>query len=455
MKKFIEQWRMCEQVIGSQPDDDGGGTSLWQYTGTQINPITGDADLLVQRLANSVISEFETVLAGSVGDNQEHIHRVGLLNFPHTLYHEIAPGVDSGPAFLKSFVKHENQANFSYWIAYHSNVDPKIWTVMNLGDYDAPPDFSNLNFWVNETGETVIDFFQDALGGETLRSKISDTSSELRISAFNRRVLSFEAEEIIIPLNNAFRADLDVFPDTPNYRTIVGAINYNFESIAALPAPGQANTSSNEGGGEGLALAKVGVNLPQKTLVAGANITLTPGAQILTIAAASGNASLTTVETFNVGETSANSFLTGTTPSGALTTLAVVPMGNITVNNMACWIAQNYLGGTLGLAIYSRTGLRIAYTLQVAASIGLNVIPLIAGVALTGNQGYYFALSSDINSIGPLSLQNNYNPPSPSPPLSFYVPSVNVLDPTGFPPDISGYFGSLGSAQKYWMAAYT
>lgn len=46
---------------------------------------------------------------------------------------------------------------------------------------------------------------------------------------------------------------------------------------------GEANTTSNVGGGEGLALAKSGVNLPFKTLVAGPNISFTPAAQTLTI----------------------------------------------------------------------------------------------------------------------------------------------------------------------------
>ncbi len=55
--------------------------------------------------------------------------------------------------------------------------------------------------------------------------------------------------------------------------------------VAPTETEGEANTSSNVGSGEGLALAKVGVNLPFKSLVAGANVTLTPGADTVTIAA--------------------------------------------------------------------------------------------------------------------------------------------------------------------------
>jgi hypothetical protein len=48
---------------------------------------------------------------------------------------------------------------------------------------------------------------------------------------------------------------------------------------------GENNTSSNSGGGDGLALPKVGVDLPFKSITAGANITLTPSATEIEIAA--------------------------------------------------------------------------------------------------------------------------------------------------------------------------
>lgn len=51
---------------------------------------------------------------------------------------------------------------------------------------------------------------------------------------------------------------------------------------------GEANTSSNSGAGEGLALAKVGVDLPFKSITAGANITLTGSATELEIASSGG-----------------------------------------------------------------------------------------------------------------------------------------------------------------------
>lgn len=56
---------------------------------------------------------------------------------------------------------------------------------------------------------------------------------------------------------------------------------------AQINLSGQANTSSNEGAGEGLALAKVGVNLPFKTLIAGTQVSFVSAADTLTINATS------------------------------------------------------------------------------------------------------------------------------------------------------------------------
>jgi hypothetical protein len=53
---------------------------------------------------------------------------------------------------------------------------------------------------------------------------------------------------------------------------------------------GEANTASNVGAGVGVFQAKSGVEFRFKTLVEGANVTLTPGSDTVTIAASGGGA---------------------------------------------------------------------------------------------------------------------------------------------------------------------
>lgn len=60
------------------------------------------------------------------------------------------------------------------------------------------------------------------------------------------------------------------------------------EITIAASAPGETNTASNLGAGSGVYASKSGVDLRFKSLVAGTNITLTPGANDITIAATSG-----------------------------------------------------------------------------------------------------------------------------------------------------------------------
>jgi hypothetical protein len=54
---------------------------------------------------------------------------------------------------------------------------------------------------------------------------------------------------------------------------------------------GEANTASNVGAGVGLYIGKTGVDLKFKTLVAGTNVSLTPGVDTVTISASGGGGS--------------------------------------------------------------------------------------------------------------------------------------------------------------------
>ncbi len=64
-------------------------------------------------------------------------------------------------------------------------------------------------------------------------------------------------------------------------------------TIAAAAASGEANTSSSVGGGVSFVKAKVGVDLPFKSLLAGSGVTLTEAANTITIASSGGGSSFT------------------------------------------------------------------------------------------------------------------------------------------------------------------
>lgn len=68
--------------------------------------------------------------------------------------------------------------------------------------------------------------------------------------------------------------------DSGNWYKSVGGV-----AVLITAGGGEANTSSNAGAGDGLALPKSGFNLPFKSLTAGSNISLTPSANEIEIAA--------------------------------------------------------------------------------------------------------------------------------------------------------------------------
>lgn len=163
------------------------------------------------------------------------------------------------------------------------------------------------------------------------------------------------------------------------------------------------------------------------------------------------------VETFNFLSSSGNEFMTNNT-LGRLYAMAIVPPVTFTITRLTFLIAQNNAGGTGGVAVYSSTGARLAYSSLQSFSLGINTIALNNGspLVLVGGNLYYFCIESNINSCGPLSIQNSsvYNPPVGAnvPPLAFFVSNSRSVDATGFPTNISSYFGQVGTdARKYWI----
>jgi hypothetical protein len=124
--------------------------------------------------------------------------------------------------------------------------------------------------------------FMEAINGGT---GTINADGNLQFNSFNGDVLL--RDQFLSTSITLSEAGELVLNTTSN--SLVGSINELVAAIAGLPAPGQDNTSSNAGAsGEGLALAKVGVDLPFKKLIAGANVTLTPSANAVTVAATAG-----------------------------------------------------------------------------------------------------------------------------------------------------------------------
>lgn len=97
-----------------------------------------------------------------------------------------------------------------------------------------------------------------------------------------------DLREITTPPNPATDVGRLYVKDLAGVRTLFFRDSVGNETDL-LGGGGEVNTASNVGAGEGLAVAKVGVDLPFKSITAGTNITLTGSATELEIAASGGS----------------------------------------------------------------------------------------------------------------------------------------------------------------------
>jgi hypothetical protein len=239
-------------------------------------------------------------------------------------------------------------------------------------------------------------------------------------------------------------------------------ITTNTSDIATLQTD-KLETTSNSGAGEGLALAKVGTDAPFKTLVAGANIDLTPSPTEIAIALNPGNPP--TLQTLAGKNNYPAALITqgdaiwggaGGGQGNAFLSIVQVESTTVPLQNMSCAVSQAPGGaGGISMAIFDSAGLVLARTDIVSAVVGFQTIPFTfgAGLSLMAGSEYFFGLYSNQNGaqfgnyIGAGGLPSGLR-------LGFTVPNSGGIGGAvnGWPLDVSGFFGNLTSNRFYQLA---
>lgn len=204
--------------------------------------------------------------------------------------------------------------------------------------------------------------------------------------------------------------------------------NVTFPNTPGLSGSGEANTSSNVGSGAGLAKAKTGIDLPFKSLVAGANVTITPGANEITIAASGGGSgesnTASNVNTGGVGvfkqKMGTNLEFRGVNAGSSKVTVVLdganneididVAEANLTLSNLggAIDLGGAKVSGTLAAARFNDTahGDRSGGALHTVATTSVNGFMSAAdkskldGVASGANSYAHPNHSGDVTSVG-------------------------------------------------------
>lgn len=168
-------------------------------------------------------------------------------------------------------------------------------------------------------------------------------------------------------------------------------------NAAALVASTALQSTSNEGAGAGLALPLAGTNAPFKSLVAGANITLTPGASSVTIAATGGGGGGTGGQEIYPAALIQNGIFFGNGGDGVFRSLGFVAHSALIVTRLGVYLTQAG-SGSLNLGLYDQNGTLLAGSVEgyQAPVLGTNQ-RTIAATLLVPLQRYYIGFCSRLN----------------------------------------------------------
>lgn len=266
-------------------------------------------------------------------------------------------------------------------------------------------------------------FMESIAGGSTT----VNADQNLQLNSFNSDVIMRDSHmSTSITLSETGEPVLDTAANS-----LVGAINELLADIGSIPAPGQANTSSNAGAsGEGLALAKVGVDLPFKKLIAGANVTLTSGAEAVTIAASGGGI------TYGIG---AVSYATGSIDNGSGTnsTVLFIRVGatlSLAVTHITCFLTSIATDDIIMGVYDGMTGVKLtesALTPTGALSQGFLSLPILTPLTLKGGTSYWLAIKDDVGAVNSAN-QICFN--------NAELCKAIFYGPAGLPADMTGTF---------------
>jgi hypothetical protein len=119
-------------------------------------------------------------------------------------------------------------------------------------------------------------YFYNPLIGDTLLVRVNDSTVYIKTVRYGYGVIAGTHTDttIFIAADTTVGVGVITWP----------RIKKQLDSIAAVAGIGEANTLSNVGAGSQIAKTKVGVDIPLRTIVAGANITVTQNADDITIA---------------------------------------------------------------------------------------------------------------------------------------------------------------------------